>query len=110
MPKCVSCGKRVKEVCGDGYCRNCHVSTSWEDCITNTSVAKRNLQMELEAGVALGIPRLEIIKNIKSIYPAAKLKEYDEIKEVKTMSEEEDVEEEEEEENEDSEDDEDSEE
>ena len=43
MPKCVNCGKEVDEVCGDGFCRDCHVSISWEDCVSGAWV-KRNME------------------------------------------------------------------
>lgn len=79
MPKCVKCEKTVEEVCGGGYCPDCHISLSWEDCITDTSVARNNLKMDLAAGIALGIPRKEIIAGVKRIYPAAKLEEYKEL-------------------------------
>lgn len=38
---CVSCGEKVKEVCGDGYCRKCHVSLSFEDCVSGKWVEER---------------------------------------------------------------------
>ena len=31
-----SCGKEVDEVCGDGFCRDCHKSISWESCLNGT--------------------------------------------------------------------------
>ena len=38
--RCVNCGKIVKEVCPDGYCRDCHVSLSFEDCCDGTWSAR----------------------------------------------------------------------
>ena len=34
--RCVNCGELndPKDVCGDDYCRNCHVSLSFEDCVS----------------------------------------------------------------------------
>jgi len=61
MPKCEGCGKDVDEVCGGGYCRDCHKSVSWEDCITQTFEARNNL--------AHGMPR----SLVKKIYPNAKI-------------------------------------
>jgi hypothetical protein len=31
-----SCKREVKEVCHDGYCRDCHVSITWESCLDGT--------------------------------------------------------------------------
>lgn len=35
LEECVNCGKKCKEtdICQDGYCRDCHVSLSFESCI-----------------------------------------------------------------------------
>lgn len=41
--KCTSCEKEVEEVCGDGFCRECHVDLSFEDCCDGTWLAKQNL-------------------------------------------------------------------
>ena len=41
--KCNGCGKEKKELCSDGYCRKCHVSISFEDCINKTFEAKKLL-------------------------------------------------------------------
>ena len=40
--RCVNCGKlnEPKDVCGDGYCRDCHVSLSFEDCISGAWVKR----------------------------------------------------------------------
>jgi len=34
--KCSSCGRDATERCKDDYCRECHVSCSWESCIDGT--------------------------------------------------------------------------
>jgi len=38
--KCQDCNKEVEETCGDGFCRDCHVSLSFEDCTTGTWTAR----------------------------------------------------------------------
>ena len=60
-PVCVNCGKKVKEVCGDGYCRECHVSLSFEDCVNGTWAARSNMR--------LGFTR----KRMKKLYPGAEI-------------------------------------
>ena len=40
MPTCEICNTEVDEVCGDGVCKYCHTTISWEDCITGTFTAK----------------------------------------------------------------------
>jgi len=68
--KCVDCGKEVDEVCGDGFCRDCHVSLSFEDCIDGTWLAKRYLE------IAERIPQVDIKEHkkwLKSLYPNAKI-------------------------------------
>lgn len=40
--KCVSCSQEVEEVCGDGFCRDCHVDLSFEDCCDGTWVARQH--------------------------------------------------------------------
>ena len=40
MPTCEICHTEVNKVCGDGVCKECHVSVSWEDCISRTFTAK----------------------------------------------------------------------
>ena len=42
---CENCKKEV-EVCMDGYCKECHVSISWEDCTTKTDVAQQMRRKE----------------------------------------------------------------
>ncbi len=69
MPKCTHCGRKVREVCGDGYCRACHVTCSWEDCVTKTFEARTNLRLY----VATGISREEALKMVKETYPEARL-------------------------------------
>lgn len=41
MTTCVDCGKRRKEVCGDGFCAECHKSLSFSDCVDGTWSVKR---------------------------------------------------------------------
>lgn len=67
LVKCVNCGSWVKEVCGDGYCRDCHKSCSWEDCITDTFQARTNYALALGAGLS----KKEAKEFVKSIYPNA---------------------------------------
>lgn len=38
MTVCYKCGQPAAEVCGDGYCRDCHVSLSFEDCVSDRYV------------------------------------------------------------------------
>ena len=67
---CQDCGREVDEVCGDGYCRNCHVSLSFEDCVDGTWVAKRMMAMAKEIGDgAEGRTK----KMLKEIYPGARI-------------------------------------
>ncbi len=61
MVKCRDCHKEVNEVCGDGYCRNCHVSLSFEDCMDGTFTANILKNM--------GTP----VKYIKTAYPKARI-------------------------------------
>jgi hypothetical protein len=35
---CVNCGKRSSERCNDDYCRDCHVSLSFDDCVSGVCV------------------------------------------------------------------------
>ena len=37
---CANCKREVKEVCRDGYCKDCHVSITFEDCMNNTWLEK----------------------------------------------------------------------
>ncbi len=60
-PTCVNCGKEVKEVCGDGYCRACHVSVSFEDCVNGTWVAKNMMKV--------GFTR----EHMKELFPEAEI-------------------------------------
>lgn len=69
MTKCVNCGKRVKEVCGDGYCRACHKSLSFEDCVDGTWLANKQLGMCDKAGV----DKEEHRKFLKELYPKARI-------------------------------------
>lgn len=39
---CEDCGNDVTEVCGDGYCRECHVSLSFDDCVSGEWVRRRS--------------------------------------------------------------------
>lgn len=45
MPACQSTDHEgdstVDEVCADGFCRECHVSLSFEDCVNGTWVAEQ---------------------------------------------------------------------
>jgi hypothetical protein len=43
MTKCFNCGKDAEEVCPDGACKPCHVSVTWEDCLTKTFNARKAL-------------------------------------------------------------------
>lgn len=38
--KCEGCGKKVKEVCGDGYCRSCHRSIGFDECVDGSWVER----------------------------------------------------------------------
>jgi len=67
--KCVNCGEWVTEVCGDGYCRNCHKSCSWEDCLTQTFQARSNLALAMRTGMT----EKEAKEWVKTIYPNAKI-------------------------------------
>lgn len=59
--KCVDCGKEADEVCGDGFCRGCHVDLSFEDCCDGTWLARQNL--------AKG----RSVEETKVLYPGAKI-------------------------------------
>jgi len=47
---CVNCGALDVEVCWDGYCRQCHVSLSFEDCVSG--------RWNYEQRAAAGLPRV----------------------------------------------------
>lgn len=57
-----SCKREVTEVCQDGFCRDCHVDISWEDCVDGTWLAQQNL--------AKG----RSVKETKELYPNIKEK------------------------------------
>jgi len=40
---CIDCNKEVDEVCGDGFCRECHGDLSFEDCVDGTWLARQNI-------------------------------------------------------------------
>jgi len=40
---CAACNEEKEEVCGDGYCRECHVSLSFDDCVNGTWLARQNI-------------------------------------------------------------------
>lgn len=58
--RCVICGADA-ELCQDGVCRRCHISTSWEDCITHTDKAR--------ALMKTGLSREDVLQT----YPEAKI-------------------------------------
>jgi len=72
---CCSCNKEVNEVCGDGFCRECHVSLSFEDCVNGTWVARMNMEGFTKAGMAMGFSEEKAKKDarqkLKELYPAA---------------------------------------
>ena len=41
--KCEKCGElnNPDDVCGDGFCRDCHISLSFEDCVSGDWVRRR---------------------------------------------------------------------
>ncbi len=41
---CIMCEKHADELCQDFVCRGCHVSCSWEDCVTGTFNAEMMLR------------------------------------------------------------------
>jgi hypothetical protein len=43
MVPCTSCGKEKPEaeICQDGYCRDCHVSLSFEECCDGSWVREQ---------------------------------------------------------------------
>ena len=63
MRKCESCGEEREEqdLCGDGFCRDCHVSLSFEDCVSGAWLARQNLRM--------GTP----LEMVKKMFPNVKL-------------------------------------
>ncbi len=67
--KCKNCNEEVDDVCGDGFCRKCHVSVSWEDCVSHTFEAK----LSLELYKRIGIMKNESRKMVKEVYPNAKI-------------------------------------
>lgn len=40
MTECNICSKRVAEVCGDGVCRDCHKSLTFEACCDGSWIKK----------------------------------------------------------------------
>jgi hypothetical protein len=58
--KCISCNKEVVEVCGDGFCRECHVDLTFDDCVDGTYMARQ--------ARASGVPE----EVIKICYPDAR--------------------------------------
>lgn len=38
--QCEQCGRVADELCADGYCRDCHVSLSFEDCVSGEWVRR----------------------------------------------------------------------
>jgi len=61
MPVCDNCHQEVDKTCPDGFCKNCHVSVTWEDCITRTFEAKNLLNM----GMSIDL--------VKKSFPKAKI-------------------------------------
>jgi hypothetical protein len=45
--RCDGCGKMVDEVCGGMYCRACHKSLTFEDCINDVSANRLRAQYGL---------------------------------------------------------------
>lgn len=66
---------KEEDVCGDGYCRDCHVSLSFEDCVSGTWVARRNVEGFTKAGIRMGFSEKEARKGardkMKELYPNA---------------------------------------
>jgi len=60
MTECVSCKKTVEEVCRDGYCRECHLTISFEDCNDRTSDVRNILTHNPE-----------MLEWVKGLYPDA---------------------------------------
>lgn len=58
---CAACNEEKEEVCGDGYCRECHVSLSFDDCVNGTWLARQN------------IAKGRSIESTKAIYPNAEV-------------------------------------
>lgn len=58
---CDSCLNSVKEVCGDGVCRDCHKSLTFEECNEGTWSAK----------ILLSLGRTK--EHVLEIYPDAKI-------------------------------------
>lgn len=69
MTKCEGCRKDVSEVCKDGFCKDCHVTCSWEDCITGTFEARHYLTDARRAG----IPAKDVREYVLRMYPKAKI-------------------------------------
>lgn len=61
---CENFGKETEELCGDGFCRDCHVSLSFEDCVSGRWVAQMNIQN--------GWP----VSRLKKLYPRAELSNF----------------------------------
>jgi len=59
--ECQVCGNEADEYCHDGTCRSCHVSVSWEDCVTGTW----NARMMIKNG--------HTVEYAKQLYPEASL-------------------------------------
>jgi len=45
--KCGGCGKKKKNRCDDGWCKKCHKSCSWKDCISGEWDARMKSMVSL---------------------------------------------------------------
>ncbi len=67
--KCKNCNEEVDNVCRDGFCRECHVSITWDECVSRTFEAR----LCLEQYRKIGIPEKEARTKAKEVYPNAKI-------------------------------------
>lgn len=58
--KCKSCNKKVNIVCKDGFCRNCHKTCSFNDCVTSTFEAKNLLKFRSKDEILKIYPNAQI--------------------------------------------------
>lgn len=67
--KCELCNQESEELCNDLVCRACHVSISFDDCVSGTYSAKVLLNLWQASGIDPKVAR----EHIKKLYPDAKI-------------------------------------
>jgi hypothetical protein len=67
--KCISCEKEAEDVCGDGYCRECHVSLSFEDCCDGTWVERMTTSLKTINSQTIIDPNKRLRKGYRKTIP-----------------------------------------